>query len=136
MTIFKNEIRFFKYYGDYGMKHKYLILPVFVLLLYACSVNSKSASTTVNTLEPGEAEVKAIQERYTGVSLQTLKDGYAIYTGPCAKCHRKKKIYSKSEEEWSKILNKMAPKSKLTSEQKDALWKYIVAMKATHSSPK
>lgn len=118
------------------MKLKIILPFALAIIISGCSSASKSTGTSVNTLEPGEAEVKAIQGRYADITLQTLKEGYSVYTGPCVKCHRKKKIYNRSEEEWSKIITKMAPKSKLNALQKEALWKYILAMKATHTPAK
>lgn len=104
-------------------------------LVFSCSSSGKSTATGTTTLVPGEAELKAIQGKYAGVTMQTLNEGYVIYSGPCTKCHRKKKIFKRTEEEWKKSVNRMAPKSKLTEIQKDALWKYILAMRAARPEP-
>ncbi len=62
--------------------------------------------------------------------MQTLNDGFAVYNGPCTNCHGKKNIFSRTEAEWQKAIDRMAPKAKITEEQKDALTKYVFAMKA------
>lgn len=83
----------------------------------------------------GDKELKAIQVKFPEVTSATLSEGQRIYTGPCTKCHNtaKMKIYKRSEESWQHEINVMAPKARITDTEKDALWKYILAMRATHS---
>lgn len=122
------------------MKLRFItFLMISGFLIYACSSTKKTTTTASSepkkaveaTLSPGDAEVKAILPRFSDVTLQTLNDGYAVYTGPCTNCHGQKKIFSRSEESWQKSIDRMAPKAHLTDQQKDALWKYILAMKAS-----
>ena len=84
---------------------------------------------------PGEAEVKAITSRFPDVTGATLKEGHRIYTGPCVKCHTepKMKLYTRTEESWQREIDHMAPKAGITDVEKDALWKYVLAMRASHS---
>lgn len=114
-------------------------LQIFVLALLACAFiyackSKKSATTTAgpDPLKPGDAEVTAIKSKYPDVTAEQLADGYSVYTGACTNCHGKKNIYSRSEEEWTKAINRMAPKAKISDEQKDHLTKYVFAMKASH----
>lgn len=106
-----------------------IVIGALGLFIYACSSTKKAGSATVS-LAPGDAELKAIQVKYPDVTVQVLNEGYAVYSGPCVKCHGQKKIFSRSEESWKKEIDEMAPKAKITEAQKDALWKYILAMKA------
>lgn len=122
---------------NYFMKLQIIaIVSVFGLFIFACSSSKKATSSTTAavSLTPGDAELKAIQVKYADVSMQTLNDGYAIYSGPCTKCHGQKDIFSRSEQSWKHEIDEMAPKAKITDVQKDALWKYVLAMKATHPS--
>jgi hypothetical protein len=80
---------------------------------------------------PGTEELTAIQQRYKEVTLKTITEGYAIYTGACTDCHRAKSIYAIPKENWHAIVDDMAPGAKLTAAQKDAVYKYIIAIKAT-----
>ena len=103
------------------------------LILSSCGAskkNSATASTAANII-PGDAELKAIQVKYSDVTMQTLTDGYSIYTGACTNCHGQKNIFKRSEASWLHEIDDMSPKAKLTAIQKDALTKYILAMKAT-----
>jgi hypothetical protein len=117
------------------MRKFFLFLSAAGIFLYACSSSTKATGSSTNSLVPGDAELKAIQVKYPDVNMQMLNDGYAIYTGPCTKCHRQKKLFKRTEEEWLKSVDKMAPKSKISLSQKDALWKYILAMRAARPSP-
>lgn len=89
---------------------------------------SKSKS---GVFAPGEEELNAIQLTFKEVTMQTLTDGYAIYTGACTNCHGAKSIYSRPTERWQGIMDEMAPEAKLTPVQKDAVYKYVLSIKAT-----
>lgn len=123
------------------MKHKSKLklriitsLSIIGLVIYSCS-SSKKATSSV-PLTPGETELKAIQVRFPATTSQTLKDGYAVYIGPCTNCHGKKDIFSRSEKDWQDDIDRMAPKAEISDKDKDALWKYILAMKAGKSTAK
>lgn len=116
-----------------------------ITLIYACKTSKKQAKPTANALEnsktstkarngvfePGNEELTALQSKYKELNMQTLKEGYAIYIGACTNCHNAKSIYDRPEESWQGIIDDMAPKAKLTATQKDAVYKYILSIKAT-----
>jgi len=55
------------------------------------------------------------------------QQGQQIFAGNCGKCH---KLYKKEEfaaDRWTKILDKMAPKAKLTEEQKSLVLAYLTS---------
>ena len=84
--------------------------------------------------EPTQKEYLAIQEKYINVSLDQLKEGYKIYSqGACINCHEAKNIYKRSDEKWGHILNDMAEKARLSDSEKDAVTKYVFAIKAGQS---
>jgi predicted ThiF/HesA family dinucleotide-utilizing enzyme len=132
------------------------LIPAFligfiVLFFVACNTSKKTTATTTATTTtttttstpgpvpistsgvyaPGNEELVAIQTKYKDVTLQTLTNGYGIYTGACTSCHGAQGIYERSEEEWTVVLDDMAPRAGLTPEQKDAVFKYILSIKAT-----
>ena len=107
-----------------------LSLGVFI---YSCK--SKKVSAPAETLEPGEAAFKAVQVKFGAVTAETLKKGYAVYTGPCTNCHGKKNLYNQTDEEWLDDINRMSGRAKITEEQKDALWKYVLAMRMAKANP-
>lgn len=127
------------------------IVTVSALIIAACSSSKKytasaepakttpaTAETTVAPVKstngiyaPGNEELIAIQAKYKDVTMETLAEGHSLYTVTCTKCHGARSIYSRAEEKWPDIIESMAPKSKLTEIQKDALLKYVLAIKAT-----
>ncbi len=63
---------------------------------------------------------------------EKLKQGHAIYTaGACIKCHEAMSIYHFGETRWKDIIDDMAQKALIGDEQKDAVYKYVLAIKAT-----
>ena len=90
-----------------------------------------SAKPSTGIFAPGNEELIAIQARYKDVTMQTLNDGHALYIGKCTGCHAAQSIYSRPEEKWPSIITEMAQKTKLTEAEKDAVFKYVLAIKAT-----
>lgn len=105
-------------------------------IIYSCKAKKETSSAGPDPLKPGDAEVVAIKTKYPDATAEQLANGYSIYTGACTNCHGKKNLYSRTEEEWTKAIARMAPKAKITDEQKDHLTKYVFAMKASHPNAK
>lgn len=81
---------------------------------------------------PGEEELKTVQMKFTEVSMNQLNEGYTLYTkGACINCHSPKNIYRRSEADWKHIIDDMALKAAITDAQKDAVYKYVMAIKST-----
>ncbi len=118
------------------------LLASATVLFFACNSSKKMQSTTATAPKvsngvptPYQAQVDAIQTKYKDVTLQTLTSGHAIYVGACTNCHRAKNINKFTEENWTKIMNRMTPKAKLTEAEKDQVTKYVMAVKATSPAP-
>lgn len=96
------------------------------------SVFSNPAASSDGVYVPGEKELVAIQAQYTDVTLEKLKEGHMLYTiGACVNCHGAKNIYKREESRWKDIIDNMAEMAKITAGQKDAVYKYVLAIKAT-----
>ncbi|HXC06639.1 MAG TPA: hypothetical protein VNZ86_17905 [Bacteroidia bacterium] len=81
---------------------------------------------------PGNAELKAIQLHYKEATMDQLKEGYRIYTeDACVSCHEPKNIYDYELGEWKDIMDEMARKAKISDQQKEVVYKYVLAIKAT-----
>lgn len=82
--------------------------------------------------EPGSTELTAIQTTYANASMAQLMEGYHLYTaGACVKCHEAKNIYRRGNNEWKGIIDEMADKAHINDVQKDAVYKYVMSIKAT-----
>jgi len=59
-------------------------------------------------------------------SLAELQQGHQLYLNNCGKCHKIFKPDSHTPEKWTKILEVMGPKAKLSKEQESLVYKYLV----------
>ncbi len=137
------------------LKIPYLVASVFIIA--ACHSIKKTGTTAAVTpapnpvisapvseavkskngvFAPGEEQVNAVKIKYPDATLAVLNEGYTIYTGACTKCHGTKSIYRISETSWPSIINDMSYEAKLTATEKDALTKYVFAVKATQPAEK
>jgi cytochrome c5 len=91
--------------------------PLLIALLFVASV-----ACTTQIFAPTEANVNKVET----ASLAELQQGHDLFQNKCGKCHKLPKPGKHSKEEWTKILVKMAPKAKLTTEQSDLVYKYVV----------
>lgn len=135
---------------------KNTLIIVSALLIVACNTSKKNATTAApptpvsagtNTVSaspillarsadgiypPGNAELTAIQVNYKEVTMEKLKEGHELYTsGACINCHNAKNIYRYPVGQWIGIIEDMAQKAQITDAQKDAVTKYVLAIKAT-----
>lgn len=116
-----------------------LFITLVTLGIVACkstqnTTTSSNVTPTVSKngiMEPRTEELSAIQLKKENVSMENLKNGYAIYIGVCTNCHGAKSIYSRSISKWPSIIDDMSKKSKLNVQQKEDLTNYIFAIKAT-----
>ena len=99
----------------------------------AVAVTPFLAPKSPDGIYPPEAgELNAILPQYKEVTLARLKEGYSIYTqGACVNCHNPRNICQFNEGSWKGIIDDMAQKAMLPPAQKDAVYKYVLAIKAT-----
>jgi len=90
--------------------------PILLAFLFVASV-----ACTTQLYMPTEANVNKAEP----ASLSELQQGHDIFQSQCCKCHKLPKPTSHTNPEWTKILEKMAPKAKLTTEQSDLVFKYL-----------
>ena len=132
-------------------KTQLLLACCAMAVLAACAAKKKAASTAnateanptpysdnylysnaTNTFVPGDAQLSAIHVKYADATMDQLKKGYGIYTqGACINCHSPKNVYDYNETDWNDILNDMALRASLTNEEKEAVYRYVLSMKAT-----
>jgi hypothetical protein len=91
---------------------KTTIIIILVLTLVSC---------TTKLYIPSEANVN----KREAASLAELQQGKEIFSNKCGRCHKLPKPEKHMPEEWTKILEKMAPKAKLTPDQKALVFKYV-----------
>lgn len=137
---------------------KLTLIALAGIMTAACNTSKKSATSTVSSAPsstkattttttspaifsvarsadgiyaPGNAELTAIQAQYANVTLEKLNEGHIIYTaGACVNCHRAQNIYRYGEAQWKSIMEDMAQRARISDTQKDAVYKYVLAIKA------
>lgn len=81
---------------------------------------------------PGDEDLAAVQKQHPFETMVKLNEGYELYAKTaCIGCHNAKNIYRRDVSEWKGIIDDMSVRANLTAAQKDAVYKYVLAMKAT-----
>ena len=139
-----------------GKTLKSILLAGIIVILLACGTHKKNKTTTVTpaptstvtkseptynfpapksthgVYPPGNEELVAIQKIDKNVTMDILNQGFYVYSvGKCINCHGSKSIYSRKEELWKDIIDDMAIKAKISDAERDAVYKYVLSIKAT-----
>lgn len=112
------------------MKHTLIIFLVIFLL--NCKTK-KNAGVETNKFMPAEKELMVAQKTWPNATIEELKEGHSIYRNECTQCHKNFEITKFSEKKWRKEIDHMAPKAKLTPEQKDKLIKFILSYREANT---
>lgn len=88
---------------------------------------AECSSSKVIVTTPTSAELTVAQKRWPEASQESLNNGYTIYTTKCNTCHGLKDVPKLSEKKWEHEIDVMAPKAKLTANEKELLRQYILS---------
>lgn len=80
------------------------------------------AACTTQIYVPTQANVN---KRETA-TLAELQQGHDLFKEKCGRCHKLPKPGKYNPEQWTKVLAKMGPKAKLSSDQVALVYKYVV----------
>lgn len=84
---------------------------------------------------PTMAELSAILPHFKDATLDQLNEGFQLYTaGACINCHKAKNISRYSISEWKHIMDDMAQKAEFNQAQKEAVYRYVLGIKATSAN--
>lgn len=101
-----------------SMRKNKLTLIVALMGLAIVSCSKKSAAPAV--VETPKAEAAKVD-----VSEATIAEGKSIYEASCAKCHKLFSPAKHTKEEWTGVLNRMAPKARINEQQKNLVYVYL-----------
>lgn len=115
---------------------KYPAIALGLMLLAYCK--STKTSSTVSTpapevqaktpaYTPSEKQMSVAEKRWPNTQASEVSEGQHIYVTKCAECHMAFDIMEFSEKKWVHEIEKMAPKAKLTPEEKEKLSKHILS---------
>lgn len=94
------------------IRSKILGVAILGVILYSCSPKLAPAP-------PAEAPAVVLTPE--------LMEGKSLYENNCAKCHKLFPASKHTKEDWVPVLNRMAPKAKITDVQKASIYNYITA---------
>jgi len=84
----------------------------------------------VKLYPPDEAALAIIQKSNSNASMELLNHGFKLYTkGACINCHEARDINDFNNSQWGHIIDDMAIKANITTEEKNAVLNYIVSVK-------
>lgn len=65
----------------------------------------------------------------SGVTMETLRQGHAVYRTECARCHDPIMPENVSDDDWHLVVPGMAWNAGISKKDEDAVMKYIMAVK-------
>ena len=98
---------------------KFSVIAFLCVVLFACSHKTKTSTSVTGTPSPKISAAAA-----AGV---TLEEKSALYSASCVRCHKLIAPAAHTKDEWVVWLDKMAPKAKITPEQKAHIYDYLSA---------
>jgi mono/diheme cytochrome c family protein len=98
---------------------KILVISIIVTALWSCSKKVTPTASTTKT-----DAIPAVVEK---ASAETLAAGEATYKANCGRCHGLKNPGSRTSARWVSVLDKMAPKAKLSDIEKQNVLAYLQA---------
>jgi len=115
------------------MRSKNVIVAlVFMSIIFFCCTGTKSLSSANKpNLVPDSTDVVAAKSHWSGVTLASLNQGYAIYSDKCVECHEMKMPQDFSVSDWNGILPKMGKKANLDTAQYKLVYHYILTKRET-----
>jgi cytochrome c5 len=118
---------------------KAILLSAMALTLVYCKTKKKTettakAETKTETKTEAKSELAIAQKRWPGTTNDDLAQGKQINDTKCTTCHGAKKIETRSEENWKHAIDVMAPKARLSADEKDKLTRYILAYREAHTT--
>lgn len=91
---------------------KYALAIVLVIAIAACSPKVKTTTTTPTPVTDP-------------IMLAKITEGKTLYETNCNKCHALHNPGKFNEQQWTKYLDRMAPKAKVTDDQKASIFAYL-----------
>lgn len=117
------------------MKKTFLgIATLSVVLLSQCKGTKSGTSDKGNTEALNDQQMKIVETRWPGSSMDEVKQGQSIFLTQCTQCHANQVITDLSEKKWLHEIDEMAPKAKLSAEEKLKLTKYILSYREANSA--
>jgi hypothetical protein len=119
------------------MKKNLLIAISLTLAALACKPKKEVASTTpagppASPAPPPTEQHLTARARFNDLTMDQLQKGHSIFTGACTNCHAPKNVKLYNDEIRLKaVMDNMSDKAELSASDRDAVWKYAIALRLT-----
>lgn len=102
-----------------------------ILILFACICILTACGAKL--VPPTQADVDRGARKFPGLTLNDLTEGQSLFKAKCSQCHPLKNPTSRNEEEWRKVVPKMAGKAerkankqKIDPATQEKILKYLI----------
>ena len=135
------------------MKIRKQMFIISLLVMTACGTAKVATSPTTSAKTPAtpasdfsQADVERGAKRFSGLTMNDLTAGKALYEAKCSTCHKLKRPGSRSETEWKEIVPDMAKKADkkanslvvtgpvIDAASQELILKYLITMGPLNSS--
>ena len=106
------------------MKKIMLFSVIAIIMLAACSKKTTPASSTASTSTADPVKTETEMKQPTA---DLAVQGKGIFDTKCQRCHQGKQAANYTTVQWESILEKMAPRAKLTEEETKQVHAYVMA---------
>jgi cytochrome c5 len=100
------------------MKNKILSLAILSIVFVACATKNK----VVDVNKEKEKEIIVVEK-----DVERFNEGKALYENNCAKCHKLYDTKQFNANDWKPIVEIMRKKAKLTEEEGDKIFYYVIS---------
>jgi cytochrome c5 len=95
-----------------------------VLAVLAAGITACGA---VGAVPPVASDARWANERWPGTTVEELAHGRDVFVSRCSSCHGLPRPDVKSHDEWASVLDEMAVRAKLSSDDRDLVLRYLSA---------
>lgn len=90
---------------------------------------SACVGTMLPHVSPAQAEWAG--RKWPGMDAAQLEAARVLYVDRCSGCHNLVLPETRSLEKWDVVLSSMAPRAKLTPDEREKIWRYISVVKSS-----
>jgi hypothetical protein len=116
------------------MKKIIYVTTSFALVFLAyCKTSQKATPVQATIFIPSQKQLDVVEKRWPNSSGEEVKEGQKIFVTKCTECHKAYEITGFTEKKWLREIDHMAPKAKLTEEEKLKLTKHILSYREAYT---
>lgn len=78
-------------------------------------------------LEPDARDARWAEGRWPGTTVASLQGGRTLFVSKCGACHQLPDPGVKTPDEWASVIGEMAPRAKLSDDDRESVLRYLSA---------